>query len=176
LIIFLKGIEDPSMFGGRFDDVTTNFYRYQTTNPKTRIYTLKAMKAFSDLLTDCIFAYKQERGHQKNFLEVLIEQGKLSTRLNALHQGKIVLYSLQCTSFNASLFTSYILAWSKNEEYRLVESDDEAPDRKMIRIGLEKDIGRIRKATDPVTKFLQQLKSNSNLYDIKYQLTEKVSQ
>ena len=65
-----------------------------------------------------------------------------------------------------------ILAWLKNRD---IDESDEEPEKQEIRAGLEKHIERINKWTDPVTSLFKKLKDNTNLYDIKEQLNEKVN-
>ena len=56
-----------------------------------------------------------------------------------------------------------------------IDESDEEPERKQIRTDLLPYVERINKLADPVTLCFKALKDNSNLYDIRYQLIEKVS-
>ena len=82
-----KGIEDPSLHGGRFVDDKVNFYRYKS-NAKVK-FSVKANKAFMDLLDFCIFACQVERQQSIDFEQTLRNQGQTTfTWLKTLHQSK----------------------------------------------------------------------------------------
>jgi hypothetical protein len=83
----LKGIVDPSLHGGRFVDDKVNFYRYQIKSSVK--FSVKANKAFMDLLDCCIFACQVERQQKIKFEQTLRDQGKTTiSRLQILYQSK----------------------------------------------------------------------------------------
>jgi hypothetical protein len=89
LINLLKGIEDPSTYGGRFADESVIFYKYGKKNIPVpgRVRT-----SFTDLLDVCIFAYSVHRQDVCDFKQTLQANGKKAfTWLKNLHQCKYCL-------------------------------------------------------------------------------------
>ena len=86
LIDLLKGIEDPSTVCKYHNDSATNYYKVHGTK--------RVQNAFTDLMSTCIFAYRQAiHADNKDFKKTLEDYGpNVFLWLKCLHKGNSLIF------------------------------------------------------------------------------------
>ena len=138
-------MEDPSEVCKYYDDSKKNYFNGS----------INVKKAFANVLSTCIFAYRQLIRGYEDFKKTFNKVNGFCIWLTSLHQGKSlhIKYNLHHVFyFNIRLlffsFTQYILAWIKHTSVALVVDDE--PERTKVRLEKQKQIEFVNTHTDSV--------------------------
>jgi hypothetical protein len=138
-------MEDPSEVCKYYDDSKKNYFNGS----------INVKKAFANVLSTCIFAYRQLIRGYEDFKKTFNKVNGFCIWLTSLHQGKSlhIKYNLHHVFyFNIRLlffsFTQYILAWTKHTS--VPQQIDKHPKETNMRLKKQKQIEIVNTHTDPV--------------------------